>query len=121
MGLEIRLYTRDKAGKLEDLFDADAPFFGTCPMVGDVVTMDRAGSRKPSAFEVVKRYFTISIDGWQGWTVIVEEIKSQEALAVHREHKASSKFWRDFYDREETNATKQAQKLALKGASEQKE
>lgn len=124
MALEIRLYVRSKNGKLENLFDAEEGYFGSCPAVGDVITKDVPPDWEPTCFEVKQRYFSVALSEWRGWTVVVEQIISKEGLAVHAEFLSSSISWERTEPEEnsgiEDAAFEKAMQLATQGKANKK-
>lgn len=100
-GPEIRIYLRNANGKLDTVFDTEFSFYGTCPSVGDILTGPKLRGDKPRFLHVVQRYFTITFDGSQGWTIVTEEREpTKEDKAVLKEYLASSKFWREVEEKE---------------------
>lgn len=115
MGPEIRIYLRNAQGKLDTVFDTEFSYYGTCPSVGDIITGPRLRGDQPRFLHVVQRYFTVTFDGCQGWTIVTEERPpTNEDKAVLKEYLASSKFWREVEEKEERAANEELAKLISK-------
>lgn len=112
MGPEIRIYLRNAKGKLDTVFDTEFSYYGTCPSVGDIITGPRIRGDQPRFLHVVQRYFTITFDGCQGWTIVTEErAPTKEDKAVLKEYLASSKFWREVEEKEDREANRELVQL----------
>ncbi|CDM56311.1 MULTISPECIES: hypothetical protein [Rhizobium] len=117
--IEVRTYTIDRKGKLEEITCYPVDFYGSCPVVGDTILSPNYANNDFYVYEVERRFFVEETPIFKGWALILKEVDSSGfPRQLWEEWHEASKFWDDVAEKEAEKYYARLLKETLRTADE---
>lgn len=122
LGYSVRVYELLPDGGIDPLHGSDITYFGgSCPNVGDTIGRLEGLDGCYTFYSVQKRMFIDTVDGDQGWAVLVRTVEASPLMSkLMREWINESKSWHNVDDKEERKKAREGHKEVMKIIAERK-